>query len=103
VITGRVIGVCIATQKDERLSGRKLLVVEPIRSDGTTAGKPAIAVDCVGAGSGEVVMMARAQDASMAAANAPVDLAVVAIVDTLSAPPHTPVNLPDLGFREGGS
>lgn len=99
MITGRVIGVCVATRKDEKLSGRKLLVVEPIRSDGSVTGKPVIAVDCIGAGAGEIVMMARARDASMAAAEAPVDLAVVGIVDALTSPPHTSPDLKALGFR----
>lgn len=107
MITGRVIGVCVATRKDEQLRGKKLLVVEPIRADGSPAGKPAIAVDLIGAGAGETVMLSRARDASMAANEAPVDLAVVGIVDTLTTPAHTPVDLGSLGFKlprpaEGG-
>lgn len=101
MITGRVIGVVVATRKDEKLVGRKLLVVEPIKADGSPAGKPAIAVDCIGAGAGEVVMMARARDASMAANEAPVDLAIVGIVDSLTRPPDVPVDLGALGFRTG--
>lgn len=102
MITGRVIGVCVATRKDEKLSGRKLLVVEPIKSDGSAAGKPAIAVDLVGAGAGELVMMTRSRDASMAAGDGPVDLAIIGIVDELSAPPHRPADLGALGFRVAG-
>ncbi len=101
MITGRVIGVVVATRKDEQLVGRKLLVVEPIKADGSPAGKPAIAVDCIGAGVGEVVMMARARDASLAANEAPVDLAIVGIVDSLNRPPDVPVDLAALGFRTG--
>lgn len=103
MITGRVIGVVVATRKDEKLSGRKLLVVELIRSDGKVIGKPAIAVDLIGAGAGETVMLARSRDASMAAAEAPVDLAVIGICDSLTSPRHTPVDLKSLGFLvEGG-
>lgn len=104
MITGRVIGVCVATQKDPKLQGRKLLVVEPVKSDGSAAGKPAVAVDCIGAGAGEMVFLARAADASLAAGGAPVDLAVIGIVDAMTAPPHTPVDLRSLGFRvpDGG-
>lgn len=101
MITGRVIGVCVATRKDEHLSGRKLLVIQPIRSDGSPVGKPGIAVDCIGAGAGETVMLARARDASLAADEAPVDLAVIGIVDELSTPAHTPADLGALGFRTG--
>jgi ethanolamine utilization protein EutN len=102
VITGRVIGVCVATHKDEKLHGRKLLVIEPILSDGSVAGKPVIAVDCIGAGAGEIVMLARSRDASLAAAEAPVDLAIVGIVDVLTRPAHSPVDLAALGFKQGG-
>lgn len=102
MIAGRVIGVCVATRKDEQLHGRKLLVVEPIKSDGSAAGKPAIAVDCVGAGAGETVFMAKSRDASLAANNAPVDLAIVGIVDSLASPAHTSVDLTALGFKTGG-
>jgi len=101
VITGRVIGVVVATRKDPQLVGRKLLVVEPIKADGSAAGKPAIAVDCIGAGAGEVVMMARARDASLAAGEAPVDLAIIGIVDSLNRPPDTPQDLAALGFQTG--
>lgn len=102
MIAGRIIGVCVATQKDPRLSGRKLLVVEPVRSDGTPAGKPAIAVDLVGAGAGELVLLAKSRDASLAANDAPIDLAVVAIADELATPPHRKPDLAALGFRRGG-
>lgn len=104
MITGRVIGVCVATLKDQSLSGRKLLVVELIRADGIVIGKPAIAVDLVGAGSGETVLMSRARDASMAAQEAPVDLAIVGIVDEVTRPKHTQVDLAEMGFhtKDGG-
>jgi ethanolamine utilization protein EutN len=104
VIAGRVIGVVVATRKDEKLQGRKLLIVEPIKSDGAAAGKPAVAVDLIGAGAGEIVMLARAADAALAAGLAPVDLAVVGIVDAVTTPPHTPIDLRELGFRlDGGA
>lgn len=104
MIAGRVIGVVVATQKDPSLSGRKLLVVELIRADGSRIGKPAVAVDCIGAGAGEVVMLARARDAALAANDAPVDLAVVGICDEMMTPPHTAMDLKALGFKveEGG-
>jgi len=98
MMAGRVIGVCVATQKDSKLKGRKLLVVEPIKSDGTAAGKPAIAVDLVGAGAGETVLMAKSRDASLAADDAPVDLAVIGIADALMTPPHRPMDLAERGF-----
>jgi ethanolamine utilization protein EutN len=98
VIAARVVGVCVATQKDPRLRGRKLLVVEPIRGDGSRAGKPFIAVDLVGAGAGEQVLLARSRDASLVADDAPVDAAVVGIADTITLPAHKPLDLTALGF-----
>ncbi len=99
MITGRVIGNVVATRKDEKLAGKKLLVVELISSDGKVIGKPAIAVDLIGAGAGETVMLARSRDASMAAAEAPVDLSIVGIADSLTTPPHNPLDLKVLGFK----
>jgi ethanolamine utilization protein EutN len=103
VIAGRIVGVCVATQKEPGLQGRKLLVVEPIRSDGTPAGKLFIAVDLVGAGPGEQVLLARSRDASLVAGDAPVDAAVVGIADTIATPAHKPVDMAALGFGRGES
>ena len=100
--TARVIGVVVATVKDPKLNGRKLLVVEPVKSDGSPAGKPVIAVDLIGAGAGELVMMAKSGDAAQAAGLAPVDLAIIGIVDAMTLPPHTPIDLRELGFKERG-
>jgi ethanolamine utilization protein EutN len=53
-----VIGTATATVKHASMQGTKLLVVQPRRSDGRTAdGDPVLAVDAVGAGSGETVMI----------------------------------------------
>jgi microcompartment protein CcmK/EutM len=102
VIAAKVIGLVVATQKDPKLQGRKLLVVQPVKADGSPIGKPMVAVDCVGSGAGELVMLARSRDAALAAADAPVDLAVVGIADSLTTPNHTPVDLASLGFKTGG-
>ncbi|HEY3366028.1 MAG TPA: EutN/CcmL family microcompartment protein [Symbiobacteriaceae bacterium] len=105
-MSGRVIGVCVCTRKDEQLVGRKLLAVQPIKSDGSPAGKPALAVDLVGAGAGEVVLLTKSRDASLAAGGAPVDLAIVGIADHMTTPPHRAMDLKALGFKlpatEGG-
>jgi len=53
-----VVGTAIATMKHESMNGQKLLVVQPWMADGTTAdGFPQIAVDSVGAGMGQAVML----------------------------------------------
>jgi len=55
---GTVIGTATATVKHASMQGTKLLVVQPRRSDGRTPdGDPVLAVDAVGAGTGETVMI----------------------------------------------
>lgn len=83
VFTGKVIGTAVATRKDEKLVGKKLLVVQPLSSTGAPAGKPLLAVDLAGAGAGEVVLLCRSGDAARAAGMAPVDAAVIGIVDAM--------------------
>ena len=57
---GLVIGTVTATVKHKTLQGTKLLIVQPQLADGVTAdGEPLVAVDAVGAGCGETVMMIR--------------------------------------------
>jgi ethanolamine utilization protein EutN len=55
---GLVVGTATSTVKHATLRGQKLLVVQPLMADGRTAdGDPQIAVDAVGAGKGETVMI----------------------------------------------
>ncbi|KUP23275.1 EutN/CcmL family microcompartment protein [Paenibacillus sp. DMB5] len=81
IITGHV----VATRKDDNLIGAKLLIVQPMLPDRTPAGQPIIAVDTVGAGIGETIIYAVGSVASRAAQhpNAPVDAAIVGIVDSI--------------------
>lgn len=82
--TGRVIGNIWATRKDDRLSGIKLLVVQPINllDDGPIA-YPIVAADLIGAGVGEKVIYVGGSSARGAAGSQdiPVDASVVGIVD----------------------
>lgn len=79
----RVIGDVIVTRKDENLTGRTLLVLQPIAADGTAAGRTVVAVDAVGAGVGEIVFFVRGKEASFPflPAQVPADAGVVGIVD----------------------
>jgi microcompartment protein CcmK/EutM len=79
----RVIGTVVATRKDEGLSGVKLLIVQPVRPDHQPVGKPLVAVDSVGAGTGEDVFYVRGREASFPflPADVPADAAIVGIVD----------------------
>jgi ethanolamine utilization protein EutN len=79
----KVIGDVVITRKDENLTGRTLLVLQPIAADGTAAGRTLVAVDAVGAGVGETVFFVRGKEASFPfhPAEVPVDAGVVGIVD----------------------
>ena len=79
----RVVGTVVATRKDPGLFGTTLLVIQPIKSDGTASGKPLVAVDSVGAGVTEEVFYVRGREASVPflPAEVPTDAAIVGIVD----------------------
>jgi ethanolamine utilization protein EutN len=83
VILARVIGTVVATLKDPGLRATKLLVIQPLRTDGTPAGKPLVAVDSVGAGEGENVFYVRGREAALPFLpdEVPTDAAIVGIVD----------------------
>lgn len=85
MIVGRVVGTCVATQKDEKLEGLKMLVVQPTDAHGKSSGSIVVAVDAVGAGLGEVVLYASGSSArqTQVTQNKPVDTVIMAIVDTL--------------------
>ena len=69
--------------KDENLSGQKLLVVQPIAPDGQAFGRTLVALDSVGAGTGEVVFFVRGREAAFPfyPAEPPTDASIVGIVD----------------------
>lgn len=82
---GRVIGSVTATRKSPRLEGFKLLVVRGVRPDGAEEKDYVIAVDAVGAGSGETVLTvtgssAREDEKTKKAAT---DTTIVSIVDQI--------------------
>jgi microcompartment protein CcmK/EutM len=78
------VGTVVATRKDDRLEGRKLLVCQPVAPEGAPEGHPVVAVDTVGAGSHELVLIVGGSSARMAAGKeSPVDSAIVGIVDAV--------------------
>lgn len=79
----RVVGRVVCTLKDESLSGRTLLLVQPITETGADSGKPLIAIDAVGAGAGERVFFVTGKEASFAFLpdHVPADASIVGIVD----------------------
>lgn len=87
MILARVIGTVVATRKEERLVGAKLLIVQPVATldPGRDDGKPLVAIDAVGAGPGEIVMVCSGSSARQTARtkDSPVDAVIMAIVDAL--------------------
>ncbi len=84
---GRVIGTVVATEKHAKLEGAKLMLVQPLTLENTPRGVPLLAVDGVGAGVGErvlVVLEGRAAGEALGRRAAPVDAAIIGIVDQLS-------------------
>ena len=86
MILARVVGTVVATRKDPRLEGKKLLVLKPISPDGKDESGYVVAVDTVSAGFRETVLAVSGSSARMAEGckDKPVDTAIVGIVDTVS-------------------
>jgi len=86
MILGRVVGTIVATRKDPRLEGFKLLIVKPVSPDGKDESGYVIAVDTVSAGSTETVIVVSCSSARMAdgCKDKPVDASIVGIVDTVT-------------------
>jgi ethanolamine utilization protein EutN len=87
MLIGRVIGDVVATQKVTSHEGRKILVVQPLQLDGTDRGDPVLALDAVGAGIGERVLLTMDGFSAMTAVgrpNSPIDSAVIGIIDTVN-------------------
>ncbi|WP_428938279.1 EutN/CcmL family microcompartment protein [Fontivita pretiosa] len=91
---GRVTGHVVATQKDKTLAGQKLFVVEPlnVQYDPATSrpaslgntGRAIVAIDVVGAGEGQLVLVVQGSSARMTEVtkNMPADAVIVGIVDS---------------------
>ena len=81
----RVVGNLVSTHKHERFEGAKLMLVQPTDPDGTPRGAAMLAIDSVGAGVGErVLVVVEGKAAGMALGkgpNSPVDAAIVGIID----------------------
>ena len=86
MILARVVGTVVATRKDPRLEGKKLLIVKPVSPEGKDEAGYLIAVDTVSAGFRETVILVTGSSARMAdgCKDQPVDTAIVGIVDTVS-------------------
>ena len=85
MILARVVGTVVATRKDPRLEGKKLLIVKPVSPEGKDEAGYVVAVDTVSAGFKERVLVVSGSSARMAEGckDSPVDTAIVGIVDDL--------------------
>jgi ethanolamine utilization protein EutN len=84
----KVIGNVVATQKNEKFRGMKLLLIQPyVSKDGRLqiSGSSVVAVDSVGAGAGECILFTQGSSARLTPAtkDAPVDAVIVGIVDSV--------------------
>jgi ethanolamine utilization protein EutN len=85
MILGRIVGTVVATRKDPRLEGKKLLVVKLVSPEGADEAGYLVAVDTVDAGFRETVLIVSGSSARLAAEckDRPVDAAIIGIVDTV--------------------
>ena len=91
MFVAKVTGSVVATQKVDSMVGHKLLVVEPYRIDAETrgqlktTGRTFVAVDTVGAGEGEYVLITQGSSARLTpqTKNLPIDTVIIGIIDTV--------------------
>jgi microcompartment protein CcmK/EutM len=80
-----VVGSAVSTIKDQALNGVKLLIVREADAAGKPIGRPLVAIDSVGAGTGDLVLTASGSSARQTplTENRPVDAVIMAIIDSL--------------------
>jgi ethanolamine utilization protein EutN len=86
MLIGRVIGDVVATQKHASHQGRKALLVQPLKLDGSGRGEAIVALDAVDAGVGDRVLLVMEGFSAMTAVGrpeSPIDMAVVGVIDRI--------------------
>lgn len=85
MLIAKVIGTTVATIKDPKLEGRKLLICREADESGKATGKPYVAIDTVNAGVGELVLTAHGSSGRQTAItkDTPVDAVIMAVIDSL--------------------
>ena len=81
---GRVVGTVVSTQKNRKLEGAKLLMVQPMTLENQPRGTAVLAIDSVGAGVGERVLLViegKAAGDALGKKGAAVDAAIIGIID----------------------
>lgn len=91
MLIAKVIGEVVATRKHASHEGRKILLVQPVHLDGSDRGDSVVALDAVGAGIGERVLVATEGFSAMTSAgrpDSPIDMAVIGIIDRVDLLPE---------------
>jgi microcompartment protein CcmK/EutM len=85
MLIAKVIGTTVSTIKDEKLVGRKLLILRQTDETGAPSGKPYVAVDTLDAGIGDLVLTAHGSSGRQTTltSNSPVDAVIMAVIDHL--------------------
>jgi microcompartment protein CcmK/EutM len=85
MLIAKVIGTTIATIKDEKLVGRKLLILRQTDETGAPSGKPYVAIDTLDAGIGDLVLTCSGSSARQTniTKDTPVDAVIMAVIDSL--------------------
>ena len=86
MLIARVVGDLVATQKHPSHEGRNLLLVQPLNLDGTNRGDAVIALDAIGVGIGDRVLLTTDGFSAMTAVgrpNSPIDSAVIGVIDSV--------------------
>ena len=84
MLIARVVGDLVATQRHPSHEGRNLLLVQPLNLDGSHRGDAVIALDAVGAGLGDRVLLTTDGYAAMTSVGrteSPIDMAVIGFID----------------------
>ncbi len=85
MILARVLGNVVATQKNQRYEGARIMLVQPVNPDGTSRGAQVLALDSVDAGEGDLVIVVQegwsASTAATGEQGAAIDSAIIGVVD----------------------
>jgi ethanolamine utilization protein EutN/carbon dioxide concentrating mechanism protein CcmL len=85
MLIAKVIGTTVSTIKDEKLTGRKLMLCQQTDEKGEPFGKPYVAIDAVDAGVGDLVLTASGSSARQTTItkDRPVDAVIMAVIDSM--------------------
>ncbi len=85
MLIAKVIGTTVSTIKDDKLTGKKLLILRQADEQGTPSGKPYVAIDTVDAGIGDLVLTCAGSSARQTTItkDTPVDAVIMSVIDSL--------------------